>query len=365
MISSKTPRGVHTEQTNVEQNYIDHEPIIITSDAGFSVFSGSGTLEEPYVIEKLNITTNEGYGISISQTTKYFVISDCYIDATYAGITIEMVAEGTVAIINNVCTSNENSNGVGIQIAFSNKVGLRDNVCNDNEAFGILLFFSYDLILYRNTCNNNGMNGIVAAYANNSLFSENVCINNGWEGLYLAGSAGSNLVSNIFSNNQEYGIRIEYADNSALVNNTIEENKACGIYVWETDGCLFNYNWFIKNYYSSLYFTSSCENNSVFLNNFIENGFSDNSQAVDKGNNTWHDEVKQIGNYWSDLGKRMTYQIYGEGYSEDLYPLNEPIYFSDKTISNEFNEIRFDYVILLILLPVSYLKKKKLNLRKT
>lgn len=358
IINSEIITGDSANQTYIEQTYIDHEPIIITSDADFSVFSGSGTLEEPYVIEGLNITTSEKYGISVSLTTKHFVIRDCYIDATNAGITIEMVVEGTAVLINNICTRNENSNGAGIQITFSNKVGLRDNVCKNNEAYGILLFFSYEQILYRNTCNNNGINGIAAAFANNSLFSDNVCNNNGWEGLYLAGSAGSNLVSNIFSNNHEYGIRIEYADYSTLVNNTMEHNEACGAYVWETDGCLFNYNWFMSNYYSALYFTSSCANNRVFLNNFIENGFSDNSQAVDEGNNMWHNEIDEIGNYWADLETGESYKIDGSDNSEDKYPLNEPCIFMESSIENETNSITIKFMFLL-LIPFSILRKRR------
>ncbi len=366
IINSKIITRDSANQTYIEQTYIDHEPIIITSDADFSVFSGSGTLEDPHVIEGLNITTSEKYGIFVSLTTKHFVIRDCYIDATNAGITIEMIAEGTGVLINNICTRNENSNGVGIQIAFSNKVGLRDNICNDNEAHGILLFFSYYTILYRNTCNNNGMNGIVAAFANNSLFSDNVCNNNGWEGLYLAGSAESNLVSNIFSNNREYGIRMEYADNSALVNNTLEDNKACGIYAWKTDGCLFNYNWFISNYYIALYFNSSCANNRVFLNNFIENGFSDNSQAVDEGNNAWYEKIDEMGNYWSDLGNMDFYQIEGKSKSEDKFPLKETCNFMEEMgdISvKEANFLSFFMIFITLTFITLSIYRQKRDLR--
>ena len=359
IINSKTITGDSAERINLEQDYINHEPIIIASDADLSAFSGAGTLEEPYVIEGLNITTNERYGISVSFTTKHFVIRDCYVDASSSGISIESVAEGTAVIMNNICTNNRNSNGAGIVIAFTNKAGLRDNICENNEAYGILLFFSYNLILYRNTCNNNGMNGIVAAYANNSLFSDNVCNNNGWEGLYLAGSAGSNLVNNIFSNNREYGIRIEYADYSTLVNNTMEHNEACGAYVWETDGCLFNYNWFISNYYNALYFTLSCANNRVFLNNFIENGFSDNSQAVDEGNDSWYDEIDKIGNYWTDLGDEEHYQIDGNSQSEDRYPLFKQCFFVENGGIIGINETELDIICLFLLLLPAYIGKRK------
>ncbi|MCK4844372.1 MAG: hypothetical protein KAS95_01730 [Candidatus Heimdallarchaeota archaeon] len=36
-----------------------HDPIEITSDSDFEVFLGTGTAEDPYIIEGYNITTTE------------------------------------------------------------------------------------------------------------------------------------------------------------------------------------------------------------------------------------------------------------------------------------------------------------------
>ncbi len=65
-----------------------HNSISITSNSGFAVFPGSGTEEDPYVIEGYNITTTDENGIYITETTKHFIIRNCYVDAFRMGIII-------------------------------------------------------------------------------------------------------------------------------------------------------------------------------------------------------------------------------------------------------------------------------------
>jgi len=77
-----------------------HDPIYITSDSGFAVFPGSGTEEDPYLIDGYNITTTST-GISITDTTKHFVIRNCYVETNYIGIYITDVADGTATVANN------------------------------------------------------------------------------------------------------------------------------------------------------------------------------------------------------------------------------------------------------------------------
>ena len=80
----------------------NHEPIYIYGNAGFTVengvFSGSGTPENPYVIEGWRIDTPEAdYGIYVDHTTAHFVIRDCVIEGTsMAGIYFNTVRNGRV-----------------------------------------------------------------------------------------------------------------------------------------------------------------------------------------------------------------------------------------------------------------------------
>ena len=70
-----------------------HVAISITDDSGFTIYPGLGTELDPYIIDAYNITTTEDYGIYIKETTKYFVISNCYIDAYIFGIYLERCKE--------------------------------------------------------------------------------------------------------------------------------------------------------------------------------------------------------------------------------------------------------------------------------
>ena len=63
-----------------------HDPIEITSDSDFEAFPGLGTETDPYIIENYYITTNSGSGIIIRDTTKYFIVRNCHIDAENDGI---------------------------------------------------------------------------------------------------------------------------------------------------------------------------------------------------------------------------------------------------------------------------------------
>jgi len=67
-------------QSNNTNYLTNHDPIEITSDEDFLAFPGSGTYEDPYLIENYNITSSTSFGIHITSTTKHFLIRNCYID---------------------------------------------------------------------------------------------------------------------------------------------------------------------------------------------------------------------------------------------------------------------------------------------
>lgn len=76
---------------------LSSEPIIINSDSDFKEynFPGNGTIDNPYIISDITIITNETIGIFISQTTAYFLISNCFITATNYGIYLSNVHKDT------------------------------------------------------------------------------------------------------------------------------------------------------------------------------------------------------------------------------------------------------------------------------
>ncbi len=174
-----------------------HAPIEITSDSDFEVFLGTGTEEDPYLIEGYNITTTDDSGIYISGTTKYFIVCSCYIDAEDRGIYIDNVADGTANVINNTC---------------------------NNNGWGILLWYSGSSTVTNNTCNNN-WDGIVISSSGNLTVANNTCSNNNNWGILL-GSSDCVVTYNLLQENEEYGVYFWYGcDNNLIHHNTFVDNN--------------------------------------------------------------------------------------------------------------------------------------------
>ncbi len=100
---------------NPELNPIVHAPSFNTSieifnDNDFLNYSleGNGTSIAPYVIDNFSIETTNITGIYITNTTKYFIIRDGYVEAHEYGIRISDVLENTSQIVNVTCFSNYN-----------------------------------------------------------------------------------------------------------------------------------------------------------------------------------------------------------------------------------------------------------------
>ncbi len=66
--------------------YTERGPISIVGDGDFTsengVVGGSGTPDDPYIIEGWEISADEQTGIFITETTKYFIIRNCHIYST-------------------------------------------------------------------------------------------------------------------------------------------------------------------------------------------------------------------------------------------------------------------------------------------
>jgi len=182
-----------------------HASISITSDVELEAFPGSGTAEDPYVIEGYNITTTDETGIYITGTTKYFVVRNCYVDASTYGIYIKSIAYSSASVINNSCWNNF----WGILLQSSGGSSVVNNTCNDNNWYGIQLQSSGGSSVVNNTCNNSGV------------------------GIALNGCGSSSIINNTATN---CGYSIREGNGAGYLSYTIENNsvngKELGIYVY-------------------------------------------------------------------------------------------------------------------------------------
>ncbi|MFX1506835.1 MAG: right-handed parallel beta-helix repeat-containing protein, partial [Promethearchaeota archaeon] len=159
-----------------------HNPISITNDEELAALaiSGSGTVNDPYIISGWKITDSDTYGIYIIGTTMHFRIENCLIaNSSKYGIFIDNVTSGTTTVANNICNDNI---VIGIYIRYSTSSTITNNTCNNNYNFGIYLQDSSSSIIVNNTCYNDGT------------------------GIYLFRSDYSRVANNIYNDNIEYGI---------------------------------------------------------------------------------------------------------------------------------------------------------------
>ncbi|MHA1687073.1 MAG: right-handed parallel beta-helix repeat-containing protein, partial [Candidatus Heimdallarchaeaceae archaeon] len=282
-------KNQNTEVTNYKilLSLTDHEAIEISSDANFSAFPGSGTANDPYIIEGYHITTNADYGIYIHDTTKYFIIRNCHINAEEIGIYIYNVADGTTKIINNTVI---NSIGRGIYLNSSGYSTVANNTVTDNNQYGIYLEDSSSSTVVNNTvtdntygiylkdsgystvANNTVKNNRFGIHLGNSGYStvaNNTVTDNEWKGIWLYYSSYSTVENNTVKNNDQYGIVLSFSGYSTVANNTVKNNNGYGIHLGNSGYSTVANNTFVNDglyiwlYNLDDYFTLLIENNLV------------------------------------------------------------------------------------------------------
>ena len=319
-----------------------HNPIEITSDSDFAIFPGTGTAEDPYLIEGYNITTTSTNGIYIYGTTKYFIVCNCYVDAERYGIFISNVADGTSTVISNTCSNNSY---YGIWLRSSGSSTVSNNTCRNNNGYGILLFYSNSSTIVNNNCNNNYAGiwledsnystvvnntcnyndfGILLKVSGSATVANNTCNSNSY-GIRFGNSDYSTVANNTCNSNGYGGIALSYSDSLTVANNTCNNND-CGISLRYSDFCVVTYNLLQENVGYGIRLYSSSDDNFIHHNIFVDNNLGGYSQARDDcANNYWYDPETLEVNYWSDWLGIGSYYIDGEAYSIDLYPLGEPV----------------------------------------
>ncbi len=192
--------------------YEAHFPIVIDSDDGFTAwdFSGSGTKDDPYIIEGLNITA-DGYCISIFTTSVFFVIRDCYFKSVQysAAIRLNQVdfgrverckivqsGEGLWLVQSSDCTiDNITVYGCnrGVNLDWSHRISISNSTIFSNS-YGIDVGWSGNCSIVGNKIYRNVLRGVSldANTYNCSIYANSV----GWNGELYPGTQESNAEDN-------------------------------------------------------------------------------------------------------------------------------------------------------------------------
>ncbi len=246
-------------------NIIDSPIEIYDNDDLLSYnFSGSGTEEDPYRIEYLNIITSNNYGIVVQNITKYILIQNNNVNPHFGSIRIYNTNSGTIIINNNTFIGGE----LGIFVANSPYIKILNNTCSDSYD-GININDSPYSLIENNTLTKNYV-GI--RVENNVSFSKiiNNHIRNNYDGVWITNSRNILFENNIIRNNV----------NGFLLDSTNEE--------FASQNCVIRNNLFENNTAFALIITAFLEQsftrqNLVYHNSFVNNNPNGQSQAKDVG----------------------------------------------------------------------------------
>ena len=337
--------SIHSKSLSISNKIDPPIEIYNNNDLLSYNFSGSGTEEDPYRIEYLNIITSNNYGIVVQNITKYILIQNNNVYALFGAIRIYNTSLGTITITNNTCIGEE----LGIFVANSPGIKILNNTVSDSH-HGININDSPYSLIENNTLTKNHVGIRVHINVSFSKISNNHIIKN-YDGIWITNSRNTLFKNNIIRNNV----------NGFLLDSINEE--------FASQNCVIRNNLFENNTSFALIFTAFLEQsftrqNLVFLNSFVNNNPNGQSQAKDVGrHNRWYNESLKEGNYWSDWLGILPYSIGGSAKTEDMYPLEAP-FNSIVTKIPTFFKGRIALVISLsigipILLAISILIVKK------
>ena len=243
------------EQTTTRQeshalSYALHDPFNITSDDDFVTQSwpGEGTSEEPYIIDGLNITTASVPSILIQNTTKHFIIRNCWFVATevlWGTGLINMTdvanghiegnwfAQGHTAISIQGCTNCTygynffNTTVLGILAYDAEYCEFFENqLVDEDTAYPLHIQSGEHLVIWNNTFLECRYEGIGITECNDTQIVENTLQGGqtylGQYGLLIRNSSKCEMSQNTLSS-FDSSIEIVYGSNHLITENTISE----------------------------------------------------------------------------------------------------------------------------------------------
>ncbi|HME54590.1 MAG TPA: right-handed parallel beta-helix repeat-containing protein [Candidatus Lokiarchaeia archaeon] len=265
--------GISNHDTSMPPSIIckSDAPMTINGNAQLASASssGSGTAGNPYIIKNKNINGGTSNCISISNTNKYFALTNCRLVTGHVGISFFNVTYGTIA--NSTITNMAGGPapyGINFTSSNHNQIINTTALSNGNDGF-YGTFSNYNTItscnfsldlngLYLSDCSNN----VIA----NSTFMKSTGSNPSGCGIYLTNYCYSNLITNnhldsnnydgidlyfevfntmirgndISSNTHTGGFNFNNVRNTTFDGNTFKSNKAVGFYFGDINCTLKN-----------------------------------------------------------------------------------------------------------------------------
>ncbi|MHA2296655.1 MAG: NosD domain-containing protein [Candidatus Hodarchaeales archaeon] len=376
-----------TNMSIVTKTYTSRGPIKIINNGEFLSmgFNGSGTINDPYIVEGYYINSSLDILINVQDTTVKFVIRNNLlngINGNYHGIYLFNVVNGTIdtntiynckkgiyfqssdsnSLINNFVYDNNDSNAIDLSDSKFNRL-LNNNLSRatyDNGFYGLSLSSSHNNTISGNTIDNfdiavyfqsshnltfssnivyNNGRAINFLTVNNSLFSDNNIHDNSWgsETLYICNSHDNKFIDNIIANSGDAIYEDGNGANNTVISGNTVYNNRLGFRFNELSYSIISGNNFTNNDGYAIDFTGDygyvSHDNSIEGNIFTNNNVDGSYQANDDGSkntfiyNYWDDWTAPDSNY--DGYVDDPYIIDGIAGNKDLYPLVNQFIFSN------------------------------------
>ncbi len=224
LVSSILVVALPADDTGKE--YTPYSTIHILGNDDFNsangVTEGNGTYADPYIIEGWEIEAKQASGITIRETSAFFVIRNVYIhssESTYYGISLKNIVNGRVE------NCNITNNWKGVNIRESSSVSIFGNEISFNQE-GLSARDSSNVTIEENVISFNiPQSGMVLVLVSNVTIQSNRVSNNNWMGLSVYSSTNVTIAGNDIISNQYEGVRILSSETVILTANTISHNS--------------------------------------------------------------------------------------------------------------------------------------------
>ncbi|MFX0164496.1 MAG: nitrous oxide reductase family maturation protein NosD [Candidatus Hodarchaeota archaeon] len=251
--------------------------IYINGNSGWLDFSnagnctGTGTYDDPYVIEDLIIDAEEkGDCIYIGNSNVHFVIRNCTLtnagpNSVNGGVKLENCENGV--LINNTFSFNLGMSTAGIQLLDSIDITISENKIISNE-YGIYCHSNY-VTISENDFRDNNVGMRIYSSSLNRISNNNVT-NSHLEGIFIYKGAGHNIVENHVLNNRG-GISLLETNDNNILRNTVMNNRGNGIGLIKSNTNRISANT-INNNVNGIMLSESCSNNIIEMNQIYNAG---------------------------------------------------------------------------------------------
>ena len=327
---------------SLDGDYEEREPIEISNNTDFAEqadendWLGDGTEDDPYIVEGYKIDGGEDEAILIEDVDVHFKIRENLIEGDHDGLRLRNTENGIIEK-NYVRDISGYYTSSGIMIHGSEGIIIQNNIITNSRYHGIGLSGCLNVTIRNNSLEGN-RGGITLLTSNKNTIKNNT-VYNGSTGLKFHMANHNTAVRNYFLNNEHHGIDVYASVENDVIQNIIYNNE-------------YGFNIAVEPG------STASRDNMIYGNDFIEN----DQQAVNRGDNYYHDETESMGNYWSDYEEKYPdaekdngvwdtpYEDDEEDGFVDEYPLVDPgvpyisIEYPEDGAVIEYKELTIDWM---------------------